>query len=178
MILRQRWREGEEVGPHGFLPSGERKESPHPTAGAILLALTREPVACASQALLRLIKLGCRCAMRYEDLAHLAHVSISIPKRVLKKLAHRNLVHVEWQAKHASLFTVYVCPLAPSPAIDLGLSPKFYDYFTEETIPKWGAISDHEPLAIRVFSIPQQPRAYSQTYFAPGLECSLQEAPF
>jgi AraC-like DNA-binding protein len=73
-----------------------------------------------------------RCAIRYEDLARLAHVSVSTLKRVLKKLAHRGLVHVEWQAKHASLFTVQVRPLAPSPAIDLGLSPKLYDFFSDE----------------------------------------------
>src|SRR5262245_14550052 len=47
-----------------------------------------------------------RCALRYEDLARLAHVSVSTLKRVLKKLAHRNLVQVEWQSKRASLFTV------------------------------------------------------------------------
>ena len=73
-----------------------------------------------------------RCALRYEDLARLAHVSVSTLKRVLKKLAYRGLVEVEWQTKRASLFTVTVRPLAPSPAIDLGLSPKLYDYFTEE----------------------------------------------
>ncbi len=36
-----------------------------------------------------------RCAMRYEDLACFAHVSVSTLKRVLKKLAHRGLVQVE-----------------------------------------------------------------------------------
>jgi hypothetical protein len=73
-----------------------------------------------------------RCAIRYEDLARLAHVSVSTLKRVLKKLAHRGLVQVEWQAKHASLFTVHVRSLSPSPTIDLGLSPKLYDFFNEE----------------------------------------------
>ena len=73
-----------------------------------------------------------RCAIRYEDLARFAHVSVSTLKRVLKKLAHRNLVQVEWQAKHASLFTVFVRPLSPSPTIDLGLGPKLYDYFSDE----------------------------------------------
>jgi hypothetical protein len=73
-----------------------------------------------------------RCALRYEDLMRLAHVSVSTLKRVLKKLAYRGLVEVEWQTKRASLFTVTVRPLTPSPAIDLGLSPTLYDYFTEE----------------------------------------------
>jgi hypothetical protein len=73
-----------------------------------------------------------RCAIRYEDLARLAHVSMSTLKRVLKKLAHRGLVHVEWQAKHASLFTVSIHSLSPSPTIDLALGPKLYDYFSEE----------------------------------------------
>jgi uncharacterized protein YcbK (DUF882 family) len=43
-----------------------------------------------------------RCAIRYEDLARLSHVSLSTLKRVLKKLTQRNHVHVECQAKHAS----------------------------------------------------------------------------
>lgn len=73
-----------------------------------------------------------RCALRYEDLAKLSHVSISTLKRVLKKLAHRGLVQVEWQAKHASLFTVHVRTLSPSPTIDLGLGPKLYDFFSDE----------------------------------------------
>jgi hypothetical protein len=73
-----------------------------------------------------------RCAIRYEDLARLAHVSVSTLKRVLKKLARRGLVQVEWQAKHASLFTVYVRTLSPSPTIDLALGPKLYDFFDEE----------------------------------------------
>lgn len=73
-----------------------------------------------------------RCAIRYEDLARLAHVSISTLKRVLKKLAHRGLVQVEWQAKHASLFTVHIRPLSPSPTIDFGLGPKLYDLFSNE----------------------------------------------
>jgi hypothetical protein len=73
-----------------------------------------------------------RCAIRYEDLAHLAHVSLSTLKRVLKKLAHHGLVQVEWQTKRASLFTVYVHPLVPSSTVDLGLSPKLYDFFTSE----------------------------------------------
>jgi hypothetical protein len=73
-----------------------------------------------------------RCALRYEDLARLAHVSLSTLKRVLKKLAQQGLVQVEWQTKRASLFTVSVRPLVPSPLLDLGLTPKLYDYFTEE----------------------------------------------
>lgn len=73
-----------------------------------------------------------RCAIRYEDLARLAHVSLSTLKRVLKKLTHRGLVQVEWQAKHASLFTVHVRSLSPSPTIDLGLGPKLYDFFSDE----------------------------------------------
>jgi hypothetical protein len=73
-----------------------------------------------------------RCALRYEDLARFAHVSLSTLKRVLKKLAHRGLVQVEWQTKRASLFTVHVHPLAPSPTIDLGLSPKLYDFFSND----------------------------------------------
>lgn len=73
-----------------------------------------------------------RCAIRYEDLARLAHVSVSTLKRVLKKLAHRNLAQVAWQAKHASLFTVHVRSLSPSPPIDLGLGPKLYDFFSDE----------------------------------------------
>ena len=73
-----------------------------------------------------------RCVLRYEDLAHRARVSVSTLKRVLKKLAYRGLVQVEWQTKRASLFTVTVRPLVPSPALDLGLSPKLYNYFTEE----------------------------------------------
>jgi hypothetical protein len=73
-----------------------------------------------------------RCAIRYADLARRSHVSVSTLKRTLKKLAHRGLVQVEWQTKRASLFTVSVRPLAPSSTIDLGLSPKLYDYFTEE----------------------------------------------
>jgi hypothetical protein len=73
-----------------------------------------------------------RCAIRYEDLARLAHVSVSTLKCVLKKLAHRGLVQVEWQTKQASFFTVTVRPFSPSPAIDLGLSPKLYDFFSDE----------------------------------------------
>lgn len=73
-----------------------------------------------------------RCAMRYEDLACFAHVSVSTLKRVLKKLAHRGLVQVEWQAKRASLFTVYLRSLASSSPIDLELGPKLYDFFSEE----------------------------------------------
>jgi hypothetical protein len=73
-----------------------------------------------------------RCALRYEDLARLAHVSLSTLKRVLKKLAHRGLVQVEWQTKRASLFTVHLHSLSPSPTLDLGLSPKLYDFFTNE----------------------------------------------
>ena len=73
-----------------------------------------------------------RSAVRYDDLAQLAHVSVSTLKRVLKTLAHRGLVQVEWQAKHASLFTVHVRSLSPSPALELGLSPKLYDYFTDD----------------------------------------------
>src|SRR5215470_15141381 len=70
-----------------------------------------------------------RCALRYEDLARLAHVSLSTLKRVLKKLAHRGLVQVEWQTKRASLFTVHLRSLSLSPTLDLGLSPKLYDSF-------------------------------------------------
>ena len=73
-----------------------------------------------------------RCALRYEGLAHRAHVSISTLKRVLKKLAHRGLVQVEWQTKRASLFTVHIRPLAPSPTVDLGLGPKLYNFFSDE----------------------------------------------
>ena len=73
-----------------------------------------------------------RCAIRYEELAHLAQVSLSTLKRVLKKLTHYGLVQVEWQTQRASLFTVYVRSLTPSSTIDLGLSPKLYDFFSEE----------------------------------------------
>lgn len=73
-----------------------------------------------------------RCAIRYADLARLAHVSLSTLKRVLKKLTRRGLVQVEWQAKHASLFTVYVRSLSPSPTIDRDLGPKLYDFFNDE----------------------------------------------
>lgn len=73
-----------------------------------------------------------RCAIRYEDLARLAHVSVSTLKRVLKKLVHRGLVQVEWQTKSASLFTVHIRSLSPSPTIDLGLTPKLYDFFSDE----------------------------------------------
>jgi hypothetical protein len=73
-----------------------------------------------------------RCAIRYADLARLSHVSVSTLKRVLKKLAHRGLVQVEWQSKRASLFTVSLHSLAPSPTIDLGLSPKLYDFFSDD----------------------------------------------
>lgn len=93
-----------------------------------------------------------RCAMRYADLARLAHVSISTLKRVLKKLAHRGLVQVEWQAKHASLFTVHVRSLSPSPAIDLGLGPKLYDFFSDEDRSLFlsckRALSPHEQKAL------------------------------
>ncbi len=73
-----------------------------------------------------------RCAIRYEDLSRRAHVSLSTLKRVLKKLAHRGLVQVEWQTKRASLFTVYTHHLSPTPPIELGLGPKLYDFFSEE----------------------------------------------
>jgi hypothetical protein len=73
-----------------------------------------------------------RCAIRYADLTRLAHVSVSTLKRVLKKLTHRGLVQVEWQTKRASLFTIHVHSLTPSSTIDLGLSPKLYDYFSDE----------------------------------------------
>jgi len=93
-----------------------------------------------------------RCAIRYEDLARLAHVSVSTLKRVLKKLSHRGLVQVEWQSKRASLFTVHVRSLAPSPAIDLGLSPKLYDYFTDDDRSLFlsckRALSPHEQKAL------------------------------
>ncbi len=73
-----------------------------------------------------------RCVIRYADLARLSHVSLSTLKRVLKKLVHRQLVAVEWQTKRASLFTVHIRPLAPSPTRTLGLGPKLYDFFSDE----------------------------------------------
>ena len=72
------------------------------------------------------------CAIRYEDLAKLAHVSRSTIKRTLKKLIQRKLVTVEWYTKRASVFTVSVRPLAPAKTIDLGITPKLYDLFEEE----------------------------------------------
>lgn len=72
------------------------------------------------------------CAIRYEDLAKLAHVSRSTIKRTLKKLSQRKLVKVEWYTKRASVFTVSVRPLAPAKTIDLGITPKLYDLFEEE----------------------------------------------
>ncbi len=71
-------------------------------------------------------------AIRYEDLAKLAHVSRSTLKRTLKKLIQRKLVRVEWYTKRASVFTVFVRPLALSKTIDLGIIPKLYDLFEEE----------------------------------------------
>ena len=73
-----------------------------------------------------------QCAIRYEDLAKLAHVSRSTLKRTLKKLIQRKLVKVEWYTKRASVFTISVRPLAPSKTIDLGITPKLYDLFEEE----------------------------------------------
>ena len=64
-----------------------------------------------------------RCALRYQDLARLAHVSIFTLKRVLKTLAWCGRVHVEWQTKRVFLFTVHLRPLSPSPAFDHGRSP-------------------------------------------------------
>jgi len=72
------------------------------------------------------------CAIRYKDLAKLAHVSRSTLKRTLKKLIQRKLVKVEWYTKRASVFTVYVRQLSPAKTIDLGLTPKLYDLFEEE----------------------------------------------
>lgn len=93
-----------------------------------------------------------RCAIRYEDLARLAHVSVSTLKRVLKKLTHRGLVQVEWQSKRASLFTVHVRSLAPSPTIDLSLGPKLYDFFSDDDRSLFlsckRALSPHEQKAL------------------------------
>jgi predicted transcriptional regulator len=72
------------------------------------------------------------CAIRYEDLAKLAHISRSTIKRTLKKLIQRKLVKVEWYTKRASVFTVYVRSLSPAKTIDLGITPKLYDLFEEE----------------------------------------------
>ncbi len=72
------------------------------------------------------------CAIRYEDLAKLAHVSRSTLKRTLKKLSQRKLVKVEWYTKRASVFTVFVRPLSPIKTIDLGITPKLYDLFEDE----------------------------------------------
>src|SRR2546428_9602734 len=73
-----------------------------------------------------------QCAIRYEDLAKLAHVSRSTIKRTLKKLIRRKLVKVEWYTKRASVFTVFVRPLSPAKTIDLGITPKLDDLFEEE----------------------------------------------
>ena len=72
------------------------------------------------------------CAIRYEDLAKLTHVSRSTLKRTLKKLLQRQLVTVEWYTKRASVFTVYVRQLVPSRTIALGITPRLYDLFEEE----------------------------------------------
>lgn len=72
------------------------------------------------------------CAIRYEDLAKLAHVSRSTLKRTLKKLIQRKLVKVEWYTKRASVFTVFVRRLSLAKTIDLGITPKLYDLFDDE----------------------------------------------
>src|SRR5262245_23946434 len=41
-----------------------------------------------------------------------AHGSLSTLKHGLKKLAHYGLAQVEWQSKCASLFTIFMHPLA------------------------------------------------------------------
>ena len=73
-----------------------------------------------------------QCALRYDDLAKLAHVSRSTLKRTLKKLIQRKLVKVEWYTKRASVFTIAVRRLSPAKPLDLGLTPKLYDLFEEE----------------------------------------------
>src|SRR5438552_14410703 len=73
-----------------------------------------------------------QCAIRYDDLAKLAHVSRSTLKRTLKKLIQRKLVKVEWYTKRASVFTIAVRRLSPAKPLDLGLTPKLYDLFEEE----------------------------------------------
>jgi hypothetical protein len=95
-----------------------------------------------------------RCAIRYEDLARLAHISVSTLKRVLKKLTHRGLVQIEWQSKRASLFTVHLRSLSPSSTIVLGLGPKLYDFFSDEDrslfVSCKRALSPHEQKALDV----------------------------
>ena len=63
-----------------------------------------------------------QCAIRYDDLAKLAHVSRSTLKRTLKKLIQRKLVKVEWYTKRASVFTISIRPLSPAKTIDLGIT--------------------------------------------------------
>nr|ART40555.1 L698 [uncultured bacterium] len=72
------------------------------------------------------------CAVRYDDLAHSAHISRSTLKRVLKTLTRRKLITVTLQAKRTSLFAVFERPLTTK-KVFLGFDrPRLYDLFTEE----------------------------------------------
>ncbi|MBI3799761.1 MAG: helix-turn-helix domain-containing protein, partial [Deltaproteobacteria bacterium] len=73
-----------------------------------------------------------QCAIRYEDLAKLAHVSRSTLKRTLRKLSQRKLVKVEWHTKRASMVTFSAQPLAPTKTVELGMTSKLYNLFEDE----------------------------------------------
>jgi DNA-binding MarR family transcriptional regulator len=64
---------------------------------------------------------------RYEDIAKLAHVSLSTFKRAVKSLSARGLVEVVWRQKTASVFILKNTPQARTPK-----KPKLYDAFTPE----------------------------------------------
>ena len=62
------------------------------------------------------------CSVRYDDLCHSAHVSTSTLKRALKTLAHKKLLKVTFQAKHATQFQVWERPLTPKGQPTLGFT--------------------------------------------------------
>src|SRR5712691_5968475 len=64
---------------------------------------------------------------RYEDIARLAHVSLSTFKRVVKSLSKRGLVEVQWRQKTPSLFIVKEHAGAHIPD-----GPKWYDQLEAE----------------------------------------------
>src|SRR5262245_55509707 len=69
--------------------------------------------------------------MRYDDLARLCRLSLSVVQRVIKSLRARKLIHTQWDRNHATTFTLHIVPQTPK-AIPFPTAPAIYDQFTPE----------------------------------------------
>lgn len=71
-------------------------------------------------------------AIRYEDLARVCNLSLSVVQRAIKTLKAKKLVKTTWQQKSPMTFFVSVLSLAPRSARKLVFQHSIYDQFSPE----------------------------------------------